>query len=277
MIFCNRFTRPGLLAGVLLLGLAAPAGAGYTQFDFNTGDLSATFGPGILSYFQNASAADVQFGTASSFGIAALPGGNAGVMRFPAFAPDKGLFLKTAAPPNGGGAYINQFTMVWDMLVPNVSANWLSFFNSNDANANDGDFFIRNSDGGIGISGDYQGKVNSGQWHRIAASFDLTGPTLSKYIDGILVGSQTLSAGVDGRWSLYSANDPLDGVLILADNDGDMNPGYLNSFLFVDRAMTLTEIAALGGPNAIGIIPEPSSGLLLLASGAGWLLWRRRG
>jgi len=204
-----------------------------------------------------------------------MPGGNAGVMKFPAFTADKGLFLATGALPNGGGSYINQYTMIWDLLIPDVSANWFSFFNSNDANSNDGDFFIR-PDGGIGISGVYDGSVTSMQWHRIAASFDLTTSSLSKYIDGVLVGTQTLSDGVDGRWSLYSANDIGDGVLLLTDNDGDTNPGFINSFYFTDRAMSENEITALGGPNAVGIVPEPSSLALLLAGGVFVWICRRR-
>jgi len=164
--------------------------------------------------------------------------------------------------------------MVWDLLLPSIP-EWFSFFNSDDVNGNDGDLFM-DSAGGIGISSVYHGVVGVNTWHRIAASYDLTTSTLSKYIDGQLVGSQTLSSGVDGRWSLYSVNDPANGLLLLADNDGETGAGYINSFYFIDRVMTGDEIGALGGPNAVGIVPEPSTWALLVAGGVFMGLGRRR-
>lgn len=244
------------------------------QFDFNAPGFAPTLGPGSIEFYSATTAADVEYGTASSFGLPGMPGGDAAVMKFPAFAGNQGLLFKTGVGPNGGGAYINQYTMVWDLLLPSIP-EWFSFFNSDDVNGNDGDLFM-DSAGGIGISSVYHGVVGVNTWHRIAASYDLTTSTLSKYIDGQLVGSQTLSSGVDGRWSLYSVNDPANGLLLLADNDGETGAGYINSFYFIDRVMTGDEIGALGGPNAVGIVPEPSTWALLVAGGVFMGLGRRR-
>ncbi len=80
-------------------------------------------------------------------------------------------------------------------------------------------------------------------------ALDLTASAgqLSKYIDGALVGTQTLSEGVDGRWSLGPT------ALLFTDQDGETGVGYVSSIQFHNRALTTGEIAALGGPNAAGI------------------------
>ena len=269
--FLSRTTG---LAGFALILCGTGSAAWAAQYDFNAPGFVPTFGSGSLEFWNMTATGAVQYGTASSFGLPAMPGGDAGVMRFPAFSPTQGLLLKTGAAPNGGGAKINQYTMVWDLLLPQLPS-YAGLFNSDDSNTTDGDFFIKGT-GGIGISGTYAGTITPNKWYRIAASFDLTTSTLSKYIDGTLVGTQTLSSGVDGRWSLNSANDPTRGVLLLTDDDGETGAGYINSFLFVDRAMTSAEIEALGGPNAIGIVPEPGTTALLLAAGVVMLIWRRR-
>lgn len=241
------------------------------QFDFG-GDLNATLGPGTLEYHNGATTSDaVSFGTAGSFGLPALPGGEANVMSFPAFAPDQGLLLGPAAGPNGGGDYINQYTMIWDLLLPDVSAGWFGFYNTNATNSNDGDFFIR-PDGGIGIGGVYEGTVNSNQWHRIAMVWDVD--SMYKYIDGTLVGSQIDISGVDGRWSMYTTAHDVD-TFLLTDDSGDTNSGYINSFYFTDEALVGSAIAAFGGADVDGVIPEPTT-LMLLALGASLLSTRKR-
>lgn len=259
---------------VLAVGLVcAVTSATDVQFDFN-GDLSASVGPGTLGYFNGATTSSaVSFGTASSFGLPALAGGDASVMSFAAFQPDQGLVLDTGCGPNGGGGDINQYTMIWDLLIPSFVSTYSSLYNTSDTNGNDGDFFIK-QDNGIGISSDYDGVVNAGLWYRIGVSVDLTSSTMDKYIDGVLVGTQTLSAGVGGRWSLWPTSSGLP-TFLLADEDGETNAGYINSFYFADRALTSSEMAAFGGPDSNGVIPEPATGLLLLV-GASLISARRR-
>ncbi|NMC82488.1 MAG: PEP-CTERM sorting domain-containing protein, partial [Armatimonadetes bacterium] len=124
--------------------------------------------------------------------------------------------------------------------------------------------------GGIGISGTYHGTMLSDTWYRVMFSFDLAGEigpakTLYKYIDGSLVGSQVLPAGIDGRWAL----DPY--FLIMTDEDGETNAGSISRFWFEDRAITGAEAAMYGGPN----IPEPAT-LALLGIGLLPMLKRRK-
>jgi hypothetical protein len=265
------------------LVLSAPAARGQTIVQFD-GDISTQSGPGRLSYFNGATtSAAVGFGTASGFGLPALPGGDAQVMSIPAFGPTQGLFLRPGTGPNGGGSYINQYTMGFDILFPNSAdpTKYASFFNTNETNANDGDFFRlpTSSGGGIGISGVYDGTVNTGTWYRIGLTVDLAnGGTLKKYINGTLVGTQTGIGGADGRFALYSENDaPTLGTILFGDNDGDTLPAFVNSFLYSSEVLSDAQIAVYGGPTAVGFtpVPEPSA-LALLAAAAGGLVCRRR-
>jgi len=162
--------------------------------------------------------------------------------------------------------------MIWDVLVPDVGAAWFSFYNTNATNSNDGDLFIRPSDGGIGISGQYHGTINSGQWHRVAMVLDVD--SMHKYIDGALVASQMGLTGVDGRWSMYTtAHD--EKTFLLTDNNGETNSGYINSYYFTDEALDASVIAAFGGADADGVIPEPAT-LTLLVLGTSLLSVSRR-
>jgi hypothetical protein len=249
----------------LVLGIAA---AEISQFDFN-GDLSATLGAATLE-FEPGTSDLVTFGTVSSLGLPALPGGDATAMSFPAFSAAEGLRLEPASSANGGGDYINQYSLIFDLLVPDVSAGWFSFYNTNGTNSNDGDAFIR-TDGGIGISGVYEGTVNSNQWHRIAIVWDVD--SMYKYIDGVNVGNQIGLSGVDGRWSLYTSEHDV-MTWLLSDDDGDTNAAFISSFLFANEALDAATIEGFGGADADGAIPEPIT-VVLFGFGACFLRKRR--
>lgn len=253
--------------------VCAVASATEVQFDFN-GDLGASVGPGTLGYFNGTTTSSaVSFGTVSSFGLPALVGGDAAVMSFAAFQPDQGLTLDTGCGPNGSTGDINQYTMIWDLLIPSFVSSYSSLYNTSGSNNNDGDFFIQQGKG-VGISGQYDGAINPSQWYRIAISMDLELSTMSKYIDGALVGTQTLASGAGGRWSLWPTGTfP---TFLLADEDGETNAGYINSFYFADRALSGSEITAFGGPDSDGVVPEPATGLLLLVGASLISAARRR-
>jgi hypothetical protein len=215
----------------------------FSQWDFDQGDLRATIGFPMTYRGDTA--------TATTFETVKIGGKDATVMKFPAASASQGFAMAHGVAPNGGGRYVNQYTVIYDVMYPAASASsWRVLFQSNTNNSNDGDFFV-NPTGGIGISGSYQGSVLADTWHRIAFAVDLTTKTVGKYIDGALVNSQTLGDGVDGRWSL----DPI--ALVFADEDGDTAVGYVNSIQFHGRTLSGPEIAALGAPTAEGL-PLPS-------------------
>jgi hypothetical protein len=238
---------------VLLCATSLPA-AITGQWDFDNADLSATIGAPLL--YRGTTASQTQFGTTTSFGIANINGEVGRVMRFPAASSTQGYYLVHGALPNGGGAKVNQYTVLMDVLFPSSSGGYRALWQTDTNNATDADLFV-NGANGLGISSVYEGNLTPDTWHRVAFAIDAsTSPaTLTKYIDGTLVGTQSLADGVDGRWSLDSM------ALLFADEDGETGLGYVNSVQFHNRVLTPAEVAALGGPSAAGIPAWSGSGI----------------
>jgi len=279
----TSFARAVLSAGLIAVVAVLPASANVTgQWDFYAATgLGATIG-NALEYFDGpggATAAGTLIGSTTALGIPDIGGQWAEVMAFPATSQTMGYIARHGALANAGGAYVNQYSLIMDLLYPASShGQWRAIFQTSATNTNDGDFFAR-GDGGIGISGSYQGAILPDTWHRLAVTVDLTTSTMAKYIDGAQVGVQTLSSGVDGRWALYSATDSPDYMLLFADEDGETARGYVNSIQFHDMALPASYIAALGGPQAGGIpiIPEPGTfGLAALGLAGLAMAFRRR-
>jgi hypothetical protein len=223
------------------------------QWDFLSNNLAASYGTD-MQFFDATVQGDTTFGTTASFGISDINGVPTAVMHFtPSVAQWGGYKMYHGAAPNGGGAYVNQYTLVFDIYYPPASdGTWRSLWQtdvSNGAN-NDGDLFVSTGDG-LGISSVYNGNISAGAWHRIAAAFDLTGPgspVLAKFIDGVKVGNQTTGlSGVDGRFAL----DPY--ALVFADNDGDVAEAFVSSIQFSNGRRPDAFIEALGGPSPLKI------------------------
>ncbi len=246
----------------LLLSLGVPAHAGVTgQWDFDSGDLSATVGT-ALAYRGDTAASTV-------FTTDLIDGQSANVMRFPAATSLQGYTMTHGMAPNGGGIYVNQWTLVMDIkFMSDTSGNYHALLQSNQGNANDADLWVNQTDA-IGFGGVYHGYLAPDAWHRLAFVVDASSETsannsVRKFIDGTLVGVNT-GISRDGTFGL----DPT--ALLFTDNDGETTVGYVNSIQILDTILSDSYIGALGGATAAGIsvIPEPASGLLL---GAGLLL-----
>jgi hypothetical protein len=235
-----------LLGGPSASGIPAVSG----QWDFNNGDLVATIG-NDMEY-----RGDTAFMTA--FEDSMINGETAKVMHFSGTTADMGYQIFHGALANPGNQKVNKYSLIMDIMYPSTSTGFRSVWQTDTNNTSDGDLFL-NGNNGIGISGEYQGNVTFGAWHRVAFTFDLTKRELGKYVDGTNVLSgpvgntpgagpyQYLSEGVDGRWSL------LNSALLFSDEDGELAPGFVNSIQFRPVVLTAEQIGLLGKPTAAGI------------------------
>jgi endonuclease/exonuclease/phosphatase family metal-dependent hydrolase len=249
------------------------------EWKFANGDLTPALGSGLLSYADGVTSNLTSFGTSDGTTVPHIGGHPTHYMRVPAFtSPANGYHVTLhGSAPNGGGAYINQFTMIFDLLIP-APLGWTALFNTNPQNANDADLFVdpngRLGIGAIGYSAN--GTITSNTWHRIAFAANLASNTVAYYVDGRPV--FTGAAGLDGRHSLYSSFDP--GPDLLLFNEGDTSgiythALYVSSFAFIDRTMTTAEIQTLGGPNDLGIFNQTLPALSITRNGSELqLTWR---
>ncbi len=176
--------------------------------------------------------------------------------------------------PNGGGSFVNQYSILFDVNYPASSAgSWRTLMQTNPANDNDGEYFLHPTDESWGV-GDltYTDNATTGEffssadtWYRAVLTFDL-GNAVNLYIDGNLTGVHN-TGSIDDRFSLNPT------LLILADNDGDDATMNLSNLAIWDGVLTPGEISDLGGAGRP--IPEPSAIALLALAGAFGLRRRR--
>jgi hypothetical protein len=214
------------------------------------------------------------FGTTTSFGISNIGGQAAKVMKYTrnASPPDNyvaGYAMQHGIAPNGNGSLVNRWTLIADMLIPDLSQGdgYTAVIEiQNDPNS-DADVSIHEEApgvGGIGISGQYEGNITAGQWHRIIVAVDMAAdtpvPVMSKFVDGAKAADQTIfgaPAVLDGRFAL----SPVAHLFSDGEHDNEVNTYYVNSVQIRDGKLDDYEAAALGGPQASGI-PQviPGSG-----------------
>lgn len=269
---------------VLAISMGGVSAADY-EWTFANGDLSPALGNGIMTYADAATPGLTSFATTDGSSVPNIGGVSAAYMRVPAFtdAANGYLLELTGTGPNGGGSFVNQYTFIFDVLIPGA-LNWTPFFNTNPGNGNDADFYVDNVGKlGIGALGyTPNGTISPDTWYRIGFAADLASGAVSYYVDGAGVLDST-SGSPDGRFSLYSNQDPGPDVLLF--NEGDSSGVYtheilVSSVFVTDRTMSAAEFQALGGarPYGIMVVPEPGPiGLLAIGLGLSVLFaWRRR-
>jgi hypothetical protein len=189
--------------------VAGSARAGTAQWEFN-GTLASSTGQPALTptgYPGVAGAPGVTYENAM------IQGAEAQVARI---TRGTALAVLHGFPSNGGGGYLNQYTIILDASFPGIG-EWISLYQTNEAyddaaghfdlsDSNDGDLFI-DPDGQVGISGVYGGTLTVNTWYRIALVVDLVAGTLTTYADGVQI-QQLTGQGLDGRFALYTSTDP---------------------------------------------------------------------
>jgi hypothetical protein len=187
---------------------------------------------------------------------------------------------------NGGGSYVNQYTIMFDYVQTSDTADHYNslFQTAYGGNDNDGDLFtvgggvdgsdLTASTIGIGAVGYSSMTFNSLTWHRIVLSVD-NGNFFRVYIDGTMY-LDGAGQPVDGRFALYP-----DRFNLFADNDWEDGWGLVGTVATWNYALTSDQVAGMGGwiggsatPTPLNI-PEPST-LSLLALGSLVLLRRMR-
>ncbi|WP_168201394.1 LamG-like jellyroll fold domain-containing protein [Qingshengfaniella alkalisoli] len=223
----------------------SPAG-GSVEINFDDETVNVSYGDAAVilegsDYRTPVTVGDSKIGYASQFDIAE-PGEDIPVLNYAAFESSEGLHVNL--PENNGD--LTSFTLVWDIMIT-ATNGYQSLLQIDPANTNDGDFFI-NSNGGIGINSNYTGHVPTGDWARIVLTVEDLGngsSKLSKYIDGEFVGTQTMPTS---RYTL----DADKGLLLMADENGEVGSGYLSHFGIAGSALTEAEIVALGTVDGDG-------------------------
>jgi glycerophosphoryl diester phosphodiesterase len=249
MAACLVLTAPLLVQGAA------------TVWNFNNpaDPLTPSSGTGQLGYYDPDNTGwgptQTQFGKASAFGLPPMPSGDPDVMWFPACTARQGYRMAHAGGPNGpyGDTLgrVSNYTLILDVLYPAESdGRWRALYQTDTNNASDAEFYVQNvPGGGIGIINVYNGAVASNTWHRLAIVMR-SAPgegACQRFIDGRFVGGiGSTGSGLELRWALS------DVLLLFTDDNGETAPGFVSSVLFVDRPMTMGEIAALGGPHVAG-------------------------
>ncbi len=193
-----------------------------------------------------------------------------GVITTPAADPGNQFVVAHGIAPNGGGSFVNQYSIVVDLFSPVESRNsWRTILQTSTANANDGDFFIAPDDDAIGVAqiGYSDLAIDETSWSRLVITFDL-GFSIQSYIDGLPFYFH-LGDTLDGRFAL----DPT--VLIFTDEDGENAPLNVGALAIYDGVLTPDDVFSLGAAGSPIPVPEPGTAILVLAALPA-LLRRRR-
>lgn len=144
---------------------------------------------------------------------------------------------------NGGGSNVNEYSLLFDFRVSDVSV-WHSFFQTTEANSDDAECFIKNGAGTIGIiNTGYSTKiVEENVWYRLVVAVD-NGSEYSIYLDGIKILTGTVQ-DVDSRFSLSSS------VLLFADESGEDGTIDIAKIAIFSKALSSSEVGQLGGYNS---------------------------
>lgn len=246
-------------AQVLELGNASsvplPARSGWWKFDDVTDLLKAEIGsPLTLSGSQTSVAGPEEGNLATQVSLGNFLSMNHGIS------------------PNGGGSSVNEYSLLIDFSVPEIG-KWHAFIQTNPANGDDADLFIKSSDNTIGTAatGYSANSVLPNTWYRMIISVK-NGDFFNVYLNTELWLAGT-PQDIDGRWAL------LNDLLIFADDDGDDATMNCAELAIWNVALSSAEVYQLGsfagnvlvteinvsGTGSVNVIETQSGTLQMIA------------
>lgn len=167
--------------------------------------------------------------------------------------------------PNGGGAKVNEWTLLIDFSYPLSSRSdppngYNDLFQTNPTNVDDADWTINSSGaigiGAVGYSSAFGYTTQPDTWYRMVVVVD-NGVRHDLYVDGVEIfkGKQQ---GIDGRFSL------VDRLLLFAagnNQDRDDAPINVSTVAIWDVPLNSNEILAIGraGQRCFGDYPQAAS------------------
>jgi hypothetical protein len=150
--------------------------------------------------------------------------------------------------PNGGGAKVNQYSLMFDFRVDQALGMWHNFFQTDPTvAANDGEYFIRSTTGALGtldLAYTTPFVVANNTWYRLILTVE-NGTFFKAYVDGQFQFDHNIRPIDDVRYSLASV------LHVFGDDDGDDGLIDCAEFAIWDYALSAAEVAALGTVGTI--------------------------
>jgi len=216
------------------------------EFDDSSDPAKATFGPDLvfdgIAPTHHASIAD-DGGTSLD-----------GVLHTAPPARANRIGVTHGIPPNGGGEFVNQFSIVADILSPPESRDsWRSIFQTGGSNHNDAEYWIHPESDITGVNnlGYSTSPIDDSAWTRLVLTIDLTagGGDVIAYLDGVPHFHHLTDVPVDGRFALGQT------VFFFTSCDDGNAPMQVGVLAIYDGALTPEAVATLG--SAGSPIPVP--------------------
>jgi hypothetical protein len=150
-------------------------------------------------------------------------------------------------PANGGGSYVNEYSLLFDIMIDNPNV-YHSLFQTKQNNSNDGDAFINtNSQLGISATGYSAFSIKNRTWYRVLITVD-NGSSFRYYVNGHLV-REGIPQAVDLTYGVEST------LLFFADDNSEDNLIYCAQLAIFSSCLTAAEVKGLGGFRASDIMP----------------------
>ncbi len=139
----------------------------------------------------------------------------------------------------GEDTLVNEYSIQIDFLAPQLNT-WYAFFQTESANTEDADLFIKKGENTIGTATTTYSTnaITANTWYRMVVTVK-NGEFFKVYINGELWLDAT-GQPLDGRWGLSNS------LLLFADNDGDDGEILCSEVGLWEVALTENEVKALG-------------------------------